>query len=145
MSTSVVHLPDRTRNAGRDSRTSRSCSGEAIVGTQLRDLDRAGRVRVLPSQVVATNGRVVHLADGTTLTVSSVRWCTGFRRQTSGSTCRERSTPRESPGTPTARHPYRARTGGGSVADRLNSSIIDRVDRDARAGAQRVRAHRLRR
>ncbi len=58
-----------------------ACSGEAIVGTQLRDLDRAGRV--LASQVVAANGRAVHLADGTALTVSSVLWCTGFRRETS--------------------------------------------------------------
>lgn len=73
-----------TLNAGRDSRTSRYVRrrGDAIVGTQLRDLDWAGRVRVLPSRVVGADGRAVHLADGTALTVSSV-WCTGFRPETS--------------------------------------------------------------
>lgn len=54
-----------TLNAGRDSRTSRYLRrrADAIVGTQLRDLDRAGRVRVLPSRVVGADGRAVHLVD----------------------------------------------------------------------------------
>ncbi len=71
-----------TLNAGRDSRTSRYVRrrGGAIVGTQLRNLDRAGRVRVLPSRVVGADGRAVHLAGGTALTVSSVLWCTGLPR-----------------------------------------------------------------
>jgi len=115
------------------------------VGTQLRDLDRAGRVRVLPSRVVGADGRAVHLADGTALTVSSVLWCTGFRPETSWL---------DLPGAVDASGEPVHADGASPVPGlhwmglpwqtRLNSSIIDGVDRDARAVAQRVRAHRLR-
>ncbi len=136
-----------TLNAGRDSRTSRYLRrrGDAIVGTQLRDLDRAGRVRVLPSRVVGADGRAVHLADGTALTVSSVLWCTGFRPETSwlhlaGAV--------DASGEPVHADGASPVPGlhwmGLPWQTRLNSSIIDGVDRDARAVAQRVRADRLR-
>ncbi len=135
-----------TLNAGRDSRTSRYVRrrGDAIVGTQLRDLDRAGRVRVLPSRVVGADGRAVHLADGTALTVSSV-WCTGFRPETSWL---DLAGAVDASGEPVHADGASPVPGlhwmGLPWQTRLNSSIIDGVDRDARAVARRVRADRLR-
>lgn len=87
----------------------------------------------------------MHLADGTALTVSSVLWCTGFRPETSWL---------DLPGAVDASGEPVHADGASPVPGlhwmglpwqtRLNSSIIDGVDRDARAVAQRVRAHRLR-
>ena len=129
-------------NAGADSRVARSVQrrGDAIIGRQLRELVRAGRVAVVPHRVVAAEQDRLQLADGTALRVSSVLWCTGFRPDTRwldvpGAT--------EADGTP-------VHTAGASPVrglhwmglpwqTRLNSSIIDGVDRDARAVARRVR------
>jgi len=128
-------------NADRDSRASRYVRrrGDAIVGRQLRELVRAGRVRLLPSRVVGAAERSVELADGTRLEVSSVMWCTGFRPDTSWIDVPEAL---DDSGAP-------LHTGGESTVTglhwmglpwqtRLNSSIIDGVDRDARAVADRV-------
>lgn len=128
-------------NADRDSRVSRYVRrrGDAIVGRQLRQLVRTGRVRLLPHRVVDAAGRSVELADGTRLEVSKVLWCTGFRPDTSWVDIPEAL---EDSGEP--RH-----IGGASSVPglhwmglpwqtRLNSSIIDGVDQDARAVADRV-------
>ena len=130
-------------NGDRDSRVSRYVRrrGDAIVGRQLRDLARAGDVRVLPHRVTGASGQQVQLADGTALPVSSVLWCTGFRPDTAWI---------DVPGAvDEAGDPVH--TGGESPVaglhwmglpwqTRLNSSIIDGVDRDARTLAERVRA-----
>ena len=136
------------RQRGRDSRVSRYVRrrGDAIVGRQLRDLARAGDVRVLPHRVTGASGEQVQLADGSALPVSSVLWCTGFRPDTAWI---------DVPGAlDEAGDPVH--TGGESPVaglhwmglpwqTRLNSSIIDGVDRDARALAERVRARHGRR
>lgn len=135
-------------NGDRDSRVSRYVRrrGDAIVGRQLRDLARAGDVRVLPHRVTGASGEQVQLADGSALPVSSVLWCTGFRPDTAWI---------DIPGAvDEAGDPVHA--GGESPVaglhwmglpwqTRLNSSIIDGVDRDARALAERVRARHGRR
>ena len=135
-------------NGDRDSRVSRYIRrrGDAIVGRQLRDLARAGDVRVLPHRVTGASGEQVQLADGSALPVSSVLWCTGFRPDTAWI---------DVPGAvDEAGDPVH--TGGESPVaglhwmglpwqTRLNSSIIDGVDRDARALAERVRARHGRR
>ncbi len=128
-------------NADRDSRASRYVRrrGDAIVGRQLRALVRAGRVRLLPHRVVGAADRTVELADGSRLQVSSVLWCTGFRPDTSWIDVPEALDGQGAP----------LHTEGASPVDglhwmglpwqtRLNSSIIDGVDRDARAVANRI-------
>ncbi|SDY04989.1 putative flavoprotein involved in K+ transport [Modestobacter sp. DSM 44400] len=56
--------------------------GDAIVGRQVRDLADSGQLRLLPHRLVAAEERRVTLADGTSLPVTSVLWCTGFRPDT---------------------------------------------------------------
>ncbi len=51
---------------------------EAVIGTNLRRLARAGRLRRVPPVVDAHDDRVV-LADGQQHPVSTVIWATGFR------------------------------------------------------------------
>lgn len=72
-------------NADREARVSRYIRrrGDAIVGTQLREFVRDGRGRLFPHRVVSAHGHHVVLADGSTLPVTSVIWCTGFRSDTS--------------------------------------------------------------
>ncbi len=100
----------------------------------------------LLSGVLNAAGREVRLADGTQLEVSSVLWCTGFRPDTSWI---------DVPGAVGVDgEPVHA--DGQSPVDglqwmglpwqtRLNSSIIDGVDRDARAVSRRVRTRHGRR
>ncbi len=129
-------------NAGSDSRASRYVRrrGDAVVGTELRDLASAGRVRVLPHRVVSAAGREVRLEDGTTLSVSSVLWCTGFRPDTSWIDVPGALSPEGDPVHDAGASPVPGLHWMGLPwQTRLNSSIIDGVDRDARAVAQRVR------
>ena len=130
-------------SADRDSRVARSVRrrGDAVVGTQLRDLDRAGRLTVVPSRVVAAAGDRVTLADGTIHRVSCVLWCTGSRPETSwldvpgavdaGGAPLHTAGASPVPGLHWMGLPWQAR---------LDSSIVHGVDRDARALARRVRA-----
>lgn len=53
--------------------------GEAIFGTELRTAVKAGRIRLLPRRVVGAESEALRLDDGSTLAVSTVLWCTGFR------------------------------------------------------------------
>lgn len=133
--------------ADRDSRVARSVRrrGDAIVGHELRDLVRTGRVTVVPHRVVGADGEQVLLADGSPHRVSSVLWCTGSRPDT-----RWIDVPGavDADGAP-------LHTGGASPVPglhwmglpwqaRLDSSIVHGVDRDARALARRVRARAAR-
>lgn len=130
-------------NAAADARVSRYVRrrGDAVVGRQLRELARSGRVRLLPHRVVAGHGDQVELADGTRVPVSTVLWCTGFRPDTAWV---EVEGAVDGDGAP------RHHEGASPVAGlhwmglpwqtRLNSSIIDGVDRDARRTARRILA-----
>lgn len=135
-------------NGDRDSRVSRYVRrrGDAVVGRQLRDLARAGGVRVLPHRVTGASGQQVQLADGSALPVTSVLWCTGFHPDTAWI---------DIPGA-VDEQGQPVHTGGESPVaglhwmglpwqTRLNSSIIDGVDRDARALSERVVARHGRR
>ena len=113
--------------------------GDAVVGTELRELIRRGDVALHPHRVVSGDGHRVGFADGTSLEVSSVLWCTGFRPDTSwvqvdgaldedGTPLHERGAS-PVPGLHWMGLPWQTR---------LNSSIIDGVDRDAREVAHRV-------
>ncbi len=130
-------------NADREARVSRyiRARGDAIVGTRLRTLVRRGRVRLFTQRVTGAHEHDVVLADGTVVPVTSVLWCTGFDPNTSwidvpGAT-KEDGTPTHSRGvSPVAGLHWM----GLPWQTRLNSSIIDGVDRDARATARRIRA-----
>jgi len=71
-------------NADRNAAVSRYIRrrGDANVGTELRELVRRGRVRLIPQRVIGARGRDVTLADGAAVAVTSVLWCTGFRPDT---------------------------------------------------------------
>jgi putative flavoprotein involved in K+ transport len=130
-------------NADRDSRVARSVRrrGDAVVGHELRDLVRAGRVTLVPQRVVAAEGPTVRLADGTSLTVSSVLWCTGFRPDTGWVDVPGAVDADGAPVHTAGASPVRGLHWMGLPwQTRLNSSIIDGVDRDARAVVERVRA-----
>ncbi len=128
-------------NAGRDAAVSRHIRrrGDAIVGTELRDLVRRGRVRLIVARVTGARGRRVTLTDATTLTVDSVLWCTGFRPDTAWI---DIDGALDGDGAP--RHDAGASPVPGlhwmglPWQTRLNSSIIDGVDRDAQATARRI-------
>jgi putative flavoprotein involved in K+ transport len=128
--------------ADRDSRVARSVRrrGDPVVGRELRDLERTGRVTVLPHRVVAADGDRVVLSDGSTTRVSSVLWCTGSRPDTGWV---------DVPGALDAEGAPLHTAGASPVPGlhwlglpwqtRLDSSIVHGVDHDARALARRVR------
>lgn len=115
--------------------------GDAIVGTQLRREVRQGHIRVLPQRVVGARGRELTLADGSSISTQAVLWCTGFRADTgwidvAGAIGDD--------GTPIHRRGASPVPGlhwmGLPWQTRLNSSIIDGVDRDAHATTTRILA-----
>lgn len=113
--------------------------GDAIVGTELRELAAASRVRVVSQRVVGADGRRVRLADGSTLPVRSVLWCTGFRPDTSWVDVPGAVGPDGEPLHARGASPVPGLHWIGLPwQTRLNSSIIDGVDRDARGLARRV-------
>lgn len=131
----------RVLNADREARVSRYIRrrGDAIVGTQLRALVRAGRVTLFPHRVVGAQGAQVVLADGRTLPVTSVVWCTGFLPDTSWIDVAGAAEDSGAPVQDAGESPVPGLHWMGLPwQTRLNSSIIDGVDRDARATAQRI-------
>jgi putative flavoprotein involved in K+ transport len=129
-------------NADADSRVARHVQrrGDPIIGRQLHDHARTGRTAVVPHRVVAAEGDVLGLANGAGLRVSSVLWCTGFRPDTRwlhvpGATDPDGAPVHTAGASPVAGLHWM----GLQWQTRLNSSIIDGVDRDARAVARRVR------
>jgi len=121
------------------------CRGDAIVGTRLRTLVRRGRVRLLPHRVTGAHGRHVTLADTTTVAVTSILWCTGFRPDTSwidipGALDHDGTPVHDTGASPVPGLHWM----GLPWQTRLNSSIIDGVDRDARATARRITGSRHR-
>ena len=131
----------RVLNASADAWISRYIRrrGDSIVGTELRELVRRGRVTLHPHRVVAGDDRAVTLEDQTVLPVSSVLWCTGFRPDTSWI---DVAGAVDGDGEPVHRAGASPVPGlhwmGLPWQTRLNSSIIDGADRDARAVAARV-------
>lgn len=113
--------------------------GDAIVGRRLREQIQGGQVRLHPSRLIAADGTTVTLADDTALQVSSVLWCTGFRPDT---TWVQVPGALDETGAPLHDHGRSPVPGlhwmGLPWQTRLNSSIIDGVDRDARATARRI-------
>jgi putative flavoprotein involved in K+ transport len=115
--------------------------GDAIIGTDLRRHIRAGKIRVITGRVTAADAKHLILADGLHVPVGNVLWCTGFRPDLdwididgvvgpSGEPLHHHGASRV-PGLHWMGLPWQTR---------LNSSIIDGVDRDARAVTKRARS-----
>lgn len=135
-------------NADRNAAVSRYIRkrGDAIVGTRLRTLVRRGRVRLLPHRVTGAHGHHVTLVDASTVAVKTVLWCTGFRPDTSwidvlGAVDDDGAPVHDAGASPVSGLHWM----GLPWQTRLNSSIIDGVDRDARATAGRITGSRHRR
>ena len=118
--------------------------GDAIVGTDLRREIREGRVRLVTGRVTGAEGQELLLIDGTRVRAETVLWCTGFRPdlgwlQVDGSL--------DAAGEPVLRHGASPVPGlhwmGLPWQSRLNSAIINGVDRDARTTANRIQAAML--
>lgn len=130
-----------TLNADADAAVSRRVRrlGDPIIGTELRGRIRAGDVRLVPQRVTGATQGGLQLEDGSTEAVRAVLWCTGFRPDYGwldipGAT--------DADGRP-------VHVGGASPVPglhwlglpwqtRMNSGIIDGIDRDARATAERI-------
>lgn len=128
-------------NADADAAVSREVRrrGDPIIGKELRQRVRAGEIRLLPERVTGARDARLQLGDGSCLAVDSVLCCTGFRPDYGWI---------DIPGaTDTDGRPVHGR-GASPVAGlhwiglpwqtRMNSGIIDGVDRDARATADRI-------
>ncbi|WP_164704445.1 flavin-containing monooxygenase [Blastococcus litoris] len=112
---------------------------EAVFGRTLRRALRRGAVRLVPSRVVSAVGPRVCLADGTVVEPRTVLWCTGFAPDTGWI---------DVPGALTADGAPRHERGASPVPGlhwmglpwqtRVNSSLVDGVDRDARLTAWRI-------
>lgn len=114
--------------------------GDPVIGTRLRELARAGRVRLVPHGVVGAQGRQVRLADDSEREVTSVLWCTGFRPDTSWIDVPGALDDAGSPLHVAGASPVPGLHWMGLPwQTRLNSSLIDGVDRDARALVRRIR------
>ncbi|WNV75470.1 NAD(P)/FAD-dependent oxidoreductase [Geodermatophilus sp. DSM 44513] len=128
-------------NADRDAWVSRRirARGDAVVGRELDRLRRRGVVRVLPHRVVSADGDRVGLSDGSVEEVASVLWCTGFAPDTGWV---------DVPGALDGDGAPRSDRGASPVPGlhwmglpwqtRVNSGLLDGVDRDARRTALRV-------
>ena len=112
---------------------------DSIIGTGLRREIRSGRVRLITGRVTGAGERDLALSDGSLVKVKNVLWCTGYRPDLAWV---------ELPGALDAEGEPVHRGGASPVPGlhwmgqpwqtRLNSSIIDGVDRDARATAARI-------
>lgn len=115
--------------------------GDAIIGTDLRCKIKAGRVGLLTQRVTGADGRDLVLADGSYVRAENVLWCTGFRPDLRWLQILGALDPAGEPVHRRGASPVRGLHWMGLPwQTRLNSSIINGVDRDAHGTAKRIRA-----
>ncbi len=114
---------------------------DSIIGTTLRREVQTGRVRLITGRVIGAGGQDLTLSDGSHVQAPCVLWCTGYRPDL---TWIDLPGALDSRGEPVHRRGASPVSGlhwmGLPWQSRLNSSIIDGVDRDAHATAKRIRA-----
>jgi putative flavoprotein involved in K+ transport len=130
-----------TLNADADKPVSRFVRdrGDPIIGKELQERVAAGDIRLLPQRVTGGSDERLQLGDGTSLPVEAVLWCTGFRPDYGWI---------DIPGAIDAEGRPLHAGGASPVAGlhwmglpwqtRMNSGIIDGIDRDARAAVDRI-------
>lgn len=112
---------------------------EAVFGRQLRRAVHAGTVGLVAARVVGADGGRVRLSDGAWVAPRTVLWCTGFEAGAGWL---------DVPGALTGSGAPRHDRGASPVPGlhwmglpwqtRVNSSLVDGVDRDARLTAWRI-------
>lgn len=134
-------------NSPSTSRVSRlvRARGDGIIGRDLQSLVAAGDVRMVQHRVVAASGRTVVLADGTEVETDAVLWCTGYQPDHAWVRVPGALDGQGRPVHQAGRSPVPGLHWVGLPwQTRLNSGIVDGVDRDARTTAGRIAAHHAR-
>lgn len=120
--------------------------GDGIIGRELQDLVADGTVRMMKARVVGAHGRTVVLGDGSEVRTDAVLWCTGFEPDHDWLRVPGALDDRGHPVHDAGRSPVpRLHWVGLPWQSRLNSGILDGVDRDAREVARRIAADPARR
>ncbi len=130
-------------NSPSSSRISRlvRARGDGIIGRELQGLVAAGTVRMVGERVVAARGRTVVLADGTEVATDAVLWCTGYRPDHGWLAIPGALEDEGRPVHDAGRSPVPGLHWVGLPwQTRLNSGIVDGVDRDAREAVRRIAA-----
>ena len=128
------------RNGSRVSRLVRA-RGDGIIGRDLQLLVAAGDVRMVKERVCGAHGSVVLLSDGTKVKTDAVLWCTGFRPDHGWLGIPGALDHLGRPVQDAGRSPVPGLHWVGLPwQTRLNSGIIDGVDRDARRAVRRIAA-----
>lgn len=113
--------------------------GDGIIGRDLQALVATGEVRMHCQRVVGAHGRTVALADGTEVSADAVLWCTGFVPDHDWvrvpGALDEQGRPVHDAGRSPAPGLHWV---GLPWQTRLNSGIVDGVDRDARDAVRRI-------
>jgi len=130
-------------NGPSSSRVSRMvrARGDGIIGRDLQSLIADGTVRMLTERVCSAQGSAVMLTDGTEVRTDAVLWCTGYRPdhdwlRVPGALDEQGRPVHDAgrslvPGLHWVGLPWQTR---------LNSGIIDGVDRDAQEAVHRIAA-----
>ena len=115
--------------------------GDGIIGRDLQALVADGTVHMVPERVVGARGSTVVLDGGTEVRVDAVLWCTGFRPDHGWLRVPGALDEQGAPVHDAGRSPVPGLHWVGLPwQTRLNSAIVDGVDRDARAAVRRIAA-----
>ena len=119
--------------------------GDGIIGRELQALVAAGTVRMVEERVRGTQGRSVVLSDGTEVAPDAVLWCTGYRPDHSWLRVLGALDEQGRPVHDAGRSPVPGLHWVGLPwQTRLNSGILDGVNRDAREAVRRIAADHAR-
>ncbi len=119
--------------------------GDGVIGRDLQALVAAGTVRMRKERVCGARGRAVVLADGTEVRTNAVLWCTGYRPDHAWLRVPGALDEQGRPVHGAGRSPVPGLHWVGLPwQTRLNSGIIDGVDRDARKAVRRIMAEQAR-
>ena len=115
--------------------------GDGIIGRDLQSVVAAGTVRMVKERVCSARGSAVVLADGTEVRTDAVLWCTGYQPDYGWLRVPLALDEHGHPVHDAGRSPVRGLHWVGLPwQTRLNSGIIDGVDRDARQAIRRMKA-----
>jgi putative flavoprotein involved in K+ transport len=119
--------------------------GDGVIGRDLQALVAAGTVRMRKERVCGARGRAVVLADGTEVRTNAVLWCTDYRPDHAWLRVPGALDEQGRPVHGAGRSPVPGLHWVGLPwQTRLNSGIIDGVDRDARKAVRRIMAEQAR-
>lgn len=114
---------------------------DGIIGRDLQALVTAGTVRMIEERVCGAKGRTVLLSDGSEVRTDAVLWCTGYRPGHGWLRVPGALDDQGRPVHDAGRSPVpRLHWVGLPWQTRLNSGIIDGIERDARQAVRRIAA-----